>query len=66
MPLGIAAGQWAWTSFANSIGVVPSPVVPGLSLLAGVALLLLAGNLLTAFPALLAARIAPAAVLRTE
>jgi ABC-type antimicrobial peptide transport system permease subunit len=40
--------------------------VPGLSLLAGVALLLLAGNLLTAFPALLAARIAPAAVLRTE
>jgi putative ABC transport system permease protein len=66
VPLGIAAGQWAWTSFANSIGVVPSPVVPGLSLLAGVALLLLAGNLLTAFPALLAARIAPAAVLRTE
>ena len=66
VPLGIAGGQWAWTSFANSIGVVPSPVVPGLSLLAGVALLLLAGNLLAAFPAFLAARIAPAAVLRTE
>jgi putative ABC transport system permease protein len=66
VPLGIAAGQWAWTSFANSIGVVPTPVVPDLSLLAGVALLLLAGNLLAAVPALLAARIAPAAVLRME
>ena len=29
VPLGIAAGRWAWTSFANSIGVVPTPVVPG-------------------------------------
>jgi predicted lysophospholipase L1 biosynthesis ABC-type transport system permease subunit len=36
VPLGIAAGQWAWTSFANSIGVVPTPVVPDLSLLAAV------------------------------
>ena len=46
VPLGVAAGQWAWTSFANSIGVVPTPVVPGRSLLIGVVLLLLAGNLL--------------------
>ena len=66
VPLGIAAGQWAWTSFANSIGVVPTPVVPGLSLLLGVALLLLAGNLLASVPAWLAARIAPAATFRTE
>ena len=63
VPLGIAAGQWAWTSFANSIGVVPAPVVPGRSLLIGVVLLLLAGNLLASVPALLAARIAPAAAL---
>lgn len=66
VPLGIAAGQWAWTSFANSLGVVPTPVVPGLSLLAGIALLLLAGNLLASVPAWLAARIAPAATFRTE
>ncbi len=66
VPLGVAAGQWAWTSFANSIGVVPAPVVPGRSLLIGVVLLLLAGNLLASLPALLAARIAPAATLRTQ
>jgi hypothetical protein len=66
VPLGVAAGQWAWTSFANSIGVVPTPVVPRLSLLIGVALLLLAGNLLASVPAWLAARIAPAATFRTE
>jgi len=66
VPLGVVAGQWAWTSFANSIGVVPSSVVPGRSLLIGVVLLLLAGNLLACLPALLAARIAPAETLRTE
>ncbi len=66
VPLGVAAGQWAWTSFANSIGVVPTPVVPRLSLVIGIALLLLAGNLLASVPAWLAARIAPAATFRTE
>ena len=66
VPLGIAAGQWAWTTFANSIGVVPTPVVPGVPLLAGVAILILAGNLLASAPAWLAARIAPAATFRTE
>jgi FtsX-like permease family len=66
VPLGVAAGQWAWTSFANSIGVVPTPVVPGRSLLVGVVLVLLAGNLLASIPALLAARTAPAVTLRTE
>jgi hypothetical protein len=66
VPLGIAAGRWAWTSFANTIGVVPTPVVPGLSLLAGAVLLLLAGNALASIPARLAARITPAATLRTE
>jgi hypothetical protein len=66
LPLGIAAGNWLWTSFANSIGVVPSPVVPAAELLAGVAGLLVAGNLLALWPAHLAARIAPAATFRTE
>jgi hypothetical protein len=66
VPLGVAAGRWAWTSFANSIGVVPSPVVPAPALLAGVVLVLLAGNLLAAMPALVATRIAPAVTLRTE
>ena len=66
VPLGIVGGQWAWTSFATAIGVVPSPVVPSASLVAGVAALFVAGNLLASGPALMAARIAPAATLRAE
>jgi predicted lysophospholipase L1 biosynthesis ABC-type transport system permease subunit len=28
IPLGAAAGHWAWTSFAASLGVVPVTVIP--------------------------------------
>jgi predicted lysophospholipase L1 biosynthesis ABC-type transport system permease subunit len=66
VPLGLVAGRWAWTSFASTIGVVPTPVVPQLSLVAGAAALLVAGNLLASGPALIAARIPPAATLRAE
>jgi hypothetical protein len=66
VPLGIAAGNWLWNSFANSLGVVPLPVVPAAELVAGIAALLVAGNLLALWPAHVAARIAPAAAFRTE
>ena len=66
VPLGIAGGRWAWTSFASAIGVVPATVVPSASLVAGVAALFVAGNLLASGPALMAARIAPAATFRAE
>ena len=66
VPLGIIGGRWAWTSFATAIGVVPSTVVPSVSLVAGVAALFVAGNLLASGPALIAARIAPAATHRAE
>jgi predicted lysophospholipase L1 biosynthesis ABC-type transport system permease subunit len=66
VPLGIAAGNWIWTRFANSIGVVPLPAVPVAALIAGIAALLVAGNLLALWPAHIAARIAPAATFRTE
>jgi hypothetical protein len=66
VPIGIAVGNWAWTTFANSIGVVPLPVVPIAALLAGIAALLVAGNLLALWPAHVAARVAPAATFRTE
>ena len=64
VPLGITVGHWTWTRFANSIGVVPLPVVPAAALLAGVAALLVAGNLLALWPAHVAARIAPAVTFR--
>ncbi len=66
VPLGVAAGHWAWASFAASLGVVPVTVVPGLALLAGLIGLLVAGNLLAAGPASVAARTRPAAALRAE
>jgi putative ABC transport system permease protein len=66
VPLGAAAGHWAWAAFATSLGAVPVTVVPVLALLAGFVVLLGAGNLLAADPGAVAARTPPAAVLRAE
>ena len=66
VPLGVAAGRWAWASFASSVGAVPVSVVPVTALILGVAALLAAGNLLAAIPAAIAARTPPAAALRAE
>jgi hypothetical protein len=66
IPLGVVAGRWAWTVFAGSIGVVPSPQVPVTLLAGGIATLLIGGNLLSAAPGAVAARITPAAGLRSE
>ena len=65
-PLGVAAGHWAWAAFAASLGAVPVTVMPVLALLAGIVVLLVAGNLLAAGPGAVAARTPPAAVLRAE
>jgi putative ABC transport system permease protein len=65
-PLGIAAGRWAWGTFAGSLGVNPVTVVPVLLLAAAGAALILAGNLLAAVPAVVALRTDPAAALRAE
>jgi putative ABC transport system permease protein len=66
VPLGVAAGRWAWAAFATSLGVVPVTVVPALGLLLGFLGLLAAGNLLAVGPGTVAARTPAAAVLRTE
>jgi FtsX-like permease family len=66
VPLGVAAGHWAWAAFATSLGAVPVTVVPVPALLAGFLALLAAGNLLAAGPGAVAARTPPAAVLRGE
>jgi hypothetical protein len=66
VPLGIAVGRWAWRLVANSLGVVPEPVMPrsGLLVVAGGALL--AANLIAAGPGWVAGRLRPALVLRSE
>jgi ABC-type antimicrobial peptide transport system permease subunit len=65
-PLGIIGGRLAWHGFAGSLGVVPAVEVPVLALTGVLAALVLAGNLLAAAPAAVAARTRPGAALRAE
>ncbi len=65
-PLGVVGGRLAWRAFAGSLGVVPAVEVPLVVLILGLGVLVLAGNLLAALPAAVAARTRPASELRTE
>ena len=65
VPLGVAAGRWAWTLFAHQFAIEPLPVISPLVLLAFPAVLLLA-NAVAAVPAQAAAHTRPATVLRAE
>jgi putative ABC transport system permease protein len=66
LPLGVAAGRWSWTAFADNLGVLPDPVVPLLSILVAVPATLVVANLVAAGPAFAAGRMRPATVLRAE
>jgi len=66
LPLGAAVGRWAWTLFANAIGVVPVPLVDLPPLLIAVPATLLLANLIALIPGRLAAATRPAAVFRAE
>jgi len=66
IPLGIVAGRWAWTLFAEEIYAVPYPTVP-VGLIAVVALgALLLANVVAIVPGLVAARTPPSLLLRAE
>jgi ABC-type lipoprotein release transport system permease subunit len=66
LPLGVAIGRFTWRLFANDLGVAPEVVVPVLPVLLVVPVALVLANTLAAVPGWLAARIGPAAALRTE
>jgi ABC-type antimicrobial peptide transport system permease subunit len=66
LPLGVLAGRWAWAIFAGSAGVSGAPDVPVPLVLAAVPVTLVLANLIAAGPGWDAARLRPAAVLRTE
>jgi hypothetical protein len=65
-PLGVVGGRLAWRAFAGSLGVVPIIEVPLAVVVLGLAVLVLAGDLLAALPAAVAARTRPAVELRAE
>jgi ABC-type antimicrobial peptide transport system permease subunit len=66
LPLGVLAGRWAWVVFANAAGVSGTPVVQVPLILAAVPGTLLLAVIISAWPGWNAARLRPAAVLRTE
>ena len=66
LPLGIAAGRWAWDAFAKQLGVQAAPSTPiGPVALAGPAIVAFA-NAVALLPARRAARTPPALVLRAD
>jgi len=66
LPLGVAAGRWIWTVFADQIHVVPSPTVPVAALALVVALLVVTALAVSVRPAVQAARTTPVRWLRAE
>jgi hypothetical protein len=66
LPLGIAAGRWAWTLFAGQLGVEAEPVVGLWAVLLAVPATALVANLVAAIPGRSAAQTQPALTLRSE
>jgi hypothetical protein len=66
VPLGLAAGRWAWQLTTAALGVDSGPVVPLPAILAVVVGTLAAANLVAAVPGRAASRLRPAAALRSE
>jgi ABC-type lipoprotein release transport system permease subunit len=66
IPIGVAAGRWAWLAFTHQLGIVPEAAVPLLVLLVMIPATLVVANLVAVLPARAAARAQPAGVLRSE
>ena len=66
VPLGLAAGRFAWNLAASDFGVPSVVVIPWLGLVAATAGTLTATAVISAGPALFATRLHPAAPLRSE
>jgi ABC-type lipoprotein release transport system permease subunit len=66
LPVGVIAGRWGWSLFADRLGIVPEAAVDFHAVLLIVPGGLLLANAIAASPGRTAARLRPAAVLRTE
>jgi hypothetical protein len=66
LPIGVAAGRWAWVLVNQGLGSPAGPVTPTLAVLAVVPATVLVANLVAALPARAAAATRPAVVLRSE
>jgi putative ABC transport system permease protein len=66
IPLGVAAGRWAWVLVNQGLHSLAGPVTPTLAVLTIVPATMLVANLVAALPASSAAATRPAVVLRSE
>jgi predicted lysophospholipase L1 biosynthesis ABC-type transport system permease subunit len=66
VPLGIIGGRWAWGLLADDLGTLSEPKVPILAIAIGIPVVLLLCNAVAYVPGRIAARMKPAAVLRSE
>lgn len=66
VPLGVIAGRWVWSLFANQTGFLAEPVVNLTAMGAVLPATILLANLVAALPGRAAARVQPAVVLRSE
>ena len=66
VPLGVAAGRWAWQLTADTLGVHSGPMVPLAAMAAAAVGAVLAANLVAALPGRAASRLPPATALRSE
>lgn len=66
LPLGVAAGRWAWILLAEELGVPANPATPVLAVAAIAAAALVLANAVAAVPGYRARRTPAAAILRAE
>jgi hypothetical protein len=66
LPLGVAAGHWAWALFADVLGISPGTAIPIATGLLVIPAVLLAANAVALWPASGSTRARPAQLLRTE
>jgi hypothetical protein len=66
VPLGIFAGRWLWTLFAQSISAVPKPSVPMFAVALVASGTVVLANIVAIIPGLQAARTSSALLLRSE
>lgn len=66
LPLGVAAGRWAWAQVNLDLRSLADPFTPVLAVLAAIPLVVLAANLVAAVPARAASRTHAASALRGE
>jgi hypothetical protein len=66
LPLGVAAGRWAWILVNQGVGSLADPLIPATPLLLAAPVVVLVANLMAAVPARSAAATRPAVVLRSE